>query len=170
MRLGSAEVEKERLLVVCRDERPGALGHSLRRTPFEVLLEMIDLLGRHVILADRCRTIPGFSEQDGQRLEIREADEMMVAVLVPVLPVGVIVQPAEDDRPAGTAACGGAEGLCEPHSLGGQCVEPGRLDDRIAVTARIARALVVNHVQHDVSRRSFLRGRGAREARRENQE
>ena len=50
-----------------------------------------------------------------------------------VLPVRMIVQPAENHGPAGAAGCRCAIGICESHALGGQPVEIRRLGGFIAI-------------------------------------
>src|SRR5262249_37054074 len=67
----------------------------------------------------------------------------------PYWPLRCIVQPGQDDRPAGATAGGGAEGVDEASAVGRQPVEVRGADLLVAVAAGVG-AVVVGHDWHHV--------------------
>ena len=152
MRIGRAEVEEEGLAVIAGDDVFAVVGH-LDRTAAATRqrdVELVDFVGGDVILADAGCAIAGLSQQNGHAPDPVEADEMMMAVLVPVLAVVVVVEAAENNGAAGTATGGGAERIVETHAFGREGIQVRRLDRAIAIAAQIAPPMIVTDDQDDV--------------------
>ncbi len=115
MRVAAAVVQKEGAVVVCGDELPGVGRHhcgvAISLDAFvAVLLELVNILRREVILADRAGAVAGFFQHDGQRLDRSVRAEVVVAVGVAVMSGRVIVQAGHDHRTAGGTTGGRAVG------------------------------------------------------------
>ena len=152
MRVRGAEVEEEGLVGFLPEPGPAFLSHGdgvsrASLVALEVGVEMVDLLGLDMILADAGGSVAGGREEHRQAPDALSGMKVVVGVLVSVLAVGVVVQPRKDHRTAGRAACSGAIGMLEDRAIGCQAVEVRGLDRLVAVAAGIA-ALVVDH-EHD---------------------
>ena len=76
---------------------------------------------------------------------------MVLGVGVTIVTRGVVLQPAQDDRAARTAAGRGAEGIAKPRALLRQLVKRGGPDIRIAIAPRIL-THVISNKEDDVPR------------------
>ena len=65
-------------------------------------------------------------------------------------PVTPHVLAGQDRSPARTADGRGDKGVVEDHSIGGQLVEMGRLDDRVAHAAQVVEPLIVGQQEENI--------------------
>ena len=151
VRVARAEVEEEGRVVGALHELAAALGHldGVPGIRAQDDLERVGRLGRDVVLADPRGAIPALREHRRQAAHRVEALEVMEAVRVTVLAVGVVVLAREDHRPARAAARGRREGAREEDALGRERVQIRGVSIRIAV-APGDRTLVVGDEENDV--------------------
>ncbi len=98
------------------------LGHRHRAAGVagQETVEVIDRFRSDVVLADASGAVTGGAKQYRQGFDVVVRAEMVVAVLVPVLGVGMVEQPGQDHRAAGAATGRRAEGEVEPRAVGRQ--------------------------------------------------
>ena len=155
VRIGRAEIQKKRPLVLGTDKLAAVLGHlhAVARIAGQGLVERIDRLGHDVELADPGGAISGPRQPRTERNSLIERAEMVLGVLQAVLAIGVVVHAAQDHRAAGAATGGGAKRVGEQRAVGGQRVEMRRLGHAVAIAAQL-QSQIIGHDQHDV----FLSG------------
>jgi len=106
VRIRGAEVEKEGVFPVALDKTNTAVchGHRITLVGIHHLLEMEHLLGCNMVFPDPPRVVTGqLFQVNREGNNMIKGREMVVMVLVAEMSVGMIVQPGEDHRPAGTA-------------------------------------------------------------------
>ena len=93
MRIGSANVEKERGIAGVLDKRLAMVSHFDRasRISGNHLFELINRFWRHVVLAAACGSIAGFAQVNRQADDVRITVEFVEIVRVSILTVGVVM-------------------------------------------------------------------------------
>ena len=96
--VGGANVQKEGFITVFHDEFLAVVGHHLGAAAVSRngLVELVDMLRSNVVLATASRTVAGRGKVGRKADNVGVAVELVVAVLMTVVAVGMVVQTGQD--------------------------------------------------------------------------
>ena len=147
---------------MCGYEFPGLLGHLYGVTGASPKIGLVvkDLFRSDVVFTDVGSPVAGIRHDPGKGEpdHVVIAGEFVKGMLMPVLPIGMVVQSAHYDRPAGRAAGRGRVGIQKKSAVLGEGIDGRGLGNLVAIATE-RRAFVIGDEENDVFLCRKKRGR-----------